>query len=195
MSSAHSADPSGWVDLYADFLFNYAAQRLPDKDIARDIVQETFLAALQAFSSYQGKSSQKTWLLGILKNKIADYYRADSSEHNYMQNLPFEENSPFHPEHHEFAGHWRRQTQPVDWGNNPLELLERDEFRRIFEACFGRLPHRTATAFRMKEIEDCNSHQICTELDLTESNLWVILHRARMHLRHCLEMKWFRNHQ
>lgn len=184
--------PDTWVDLYGNYLYKYALTRLRNDDLAQDAVQETFLAALKARHTFSGRSSEKTWLVGILKHKIIDTFRKRSREMSESDILlPFEREDLFRDESDEWSGHWKAEYQPADWGNTPLAATERNDFQRVFQSCFKKLPERTALAFAMKEIEDVECSEICIALDISESNLWVMLHRARMHLRRCLEVRWF----
>jgi len=186
------SSPDGWLDLYGNYLYRYALMRLRDDALAEDAVQETFLAALKGQQTFSGKSSEKTWLVGILKHKIIDTFRKRSREVAESEAiLPFEREQIFLDSNDEWAGHWKQEYQPSDWGNTPLAATESKDFQRVFQSCFGKLPKRVAMAFAMKEIEDADSTEICAALEITEANVWVMLHRARMHLRRCLEVRWF----
>ncbi|MCU0427364.1 MAG: sigma-70 family RNA polymerase sigma factor [Candidatus Kapabacteria bacterium] len=188
-------NPTSWVAAYGDYLYRYALVRLRSEVLAQDAVQETFLAALKAQETYEGRSSEKTWLVGILKHKIIDIFRKqsrDMAEHDTV--LPFEREELFLGEESEWAGHWKKQSSPIDWGDTPLNALEQEDFHRVFRSCFEKLPQRVALAFQMKEIDDSEATEICTVLEISEANLWVMLHRARMHLRRCLEVRWFARH-
>ncbi len=184
------SDPSGWVDLYGDYLYNYALMRLKDAPMAEDAVQETFLAALKARQTFAGRSSEKTWMVGILKHKIIDQFRKNKRESTYTEeSLPFEREGLF-LEDGEWAGHWKPQCKPTAWGDTPLTTIEQQEFWKVFQHCFDKLPDRLASVFSLRELEEMESADICKVLEITETNLWVVLHRARMHLRRCLEVKW-----
>jgi RNA polymerase sigma-70 factor (ECF subfamily) len=184
--------PTEWVNNYGDYLYRYALARLRDEMLAQDAVQETFLAALKAQETYEGRSSERTWLIGILKHKIIDIFRKQSretAEHDTV--LPFEREELFLDKESEWAGHWKTSHSPTDWGDTPLNALEQQDFHRVFRSCFEKLPQRIALAFQMKEIDDSEANEICAALEISEANLWVMLHRARMHLRRCLEVRWF----
>ncbi len=191
-SSFILSSPNEWVQLYGNYLYKYALMRLRDVALAQDAVQETFLAALKAQNSYSGRSSEKTWLVGILKHKIIDIFRKRSQEVPESETiLPFEKEGMFAEESDEWGGHWKAEYKPTHWGETPLAIVERADFQRVFRSCFSKLPDRIALAFSMKEIDDTECSEICTALEISESNLWVMLHRARMHLRRCLEVRWF----
>jgi RNA polymerase sigma-70 factor (ECF subfamily) len=179
-------DPSVWVDRYGDYLFRYAMLRLRDRSAAEDMVQETFLAALKDRGTYSGDSSEATWLVGVLKHKIADHYRRQSRE------APLEGGDlREHPDagHFDGVGHWT--TGPAEWGGNPADLYRQGEFLDQFRKCLSELSTNHANAFTLREIEGMGTAELCKVLGVSETNLWVILHRARALLRRCLETRWF----
>jgi len=181
-----NTDPAEWVDRYGDYLFRYAMLRLRDRSTAEDLVQETFLAALKDFGSFTGKSSESTWLVGILKHKIIDHFRHQARE------APLGENDlREHPDPSSFdgSGHWT--SGPADWGGNPADLYREKKFLDQLAKCLSGLSPNHANAFTLREIEGADTGEICKVLNVTETNLWVILHRARMLLRRCLEANWF----
>lgn len=186
MANSANPDPSEWVDRYGDFLFRYAMLRLRDRSAAEDLVQETFLAALTARGSFSGNSSESTWLVGILKHKIADHFRRQARE-TPLGDGDFRE----HPDSSSFdgSGHWA--SGPTDWGGNPADLYRERKFLEKFMECLSVLSPNHANAFTLREIEGADAGEICKVLNVTETNLWVILHRARMQLRRCLETRWF----
>jgi RNA polymerase sigma-70 factor (ECF subfamily) len=195
-----SPDPTAWVDQHGDYLFRYAVFRLRDVAVAEDVVQETLLAALQAYQSFAGRGSERTWLVGILKHKIIDHFRRRSRE------TPFDPHEGESLEHHElfmqtgeWVGHWvavvepdKAHLGPIEWNTNPAALLEQSEFWEVFNRCLSALPARIASAFTLREMDGLRSEEICEVLSISNSNLWVMLYRARTHLRHCIELNWFR---
>jgi RNA polymerase sigma-70 factor (ECF subfamily) len=186
------SDPEAWVDEYGDYLFRYALVKLRDEARAEDMVQETLLAALTANAGFAGKSSPKSWLIGILKNKIADYYRKASRETSFTDHDFFadEQNERFVQEGL-FKDAWIHELGPVDWQPNPGAELDKAEFWKAFHECAGKLPGPVHRAFLSREIEEVSTEEICALLNITPNNLWVMLHRARMALRRCLEGNWF----
>ena len=185
------SDPERWVELHGDYLFKYAMTRLRDPTEAEDVVQETFLAALKGGKAFAGLSAEKSWLVGILKNKICDYYRRASRETPFT-NLEFysdEERGRFVAEG-VFKGAWIHELGPKEWPN-PGESLDKEEFWQTYRDCSGRLPKNVAAVFNLREVDDLDSKRICRMLNISERNLWVMLHRARMALRRCLEINWF----
>jgi RNA polymerase sigma-70 factor (TIGR02943 family) len=186
------APPDAWVDEYGDYLFSYALTRLRDPDMAADFVQETFLAALKAQQNFAGKSSPKSWLVGILKNKIVDHFRRASRETSFtdLEFLKDEMQDCFIAEG-VFKDGWLHERGPVEWDTHPGASLDREEFWKTFQECAGKLPGNVARVFLLREIDDVASEEICRVMNITPNNLWVMLHRARMALRRCLEANWF----
>ncbi len=189
--SFKTSDPATWVDQHGDYLFRCAMVRVRDRQVAEDIVQDTLLAALQARAGFAGQSSERTWLVGILKHKVIDHIRRVS------RTRPLESFEPFlaadEDETHLFGddGHWRDEaTAPADWGADPRALTENKEFWEVMRKCLERLPERTAQVYAMREIDDVDSDEVCKALGVTPSNLWVLLHRARLRLRECFETQW-----
>lgn len=195
MEQQFFSPPEQWVDKYGDYLYGYALMRLRDPIVAEDVVQETLLAALTARQTFAGKSSEKTWLVGILKHKIIDYFRKKKRETPMSETMPQWEQDQFFAGDGELDGHWQPQAKPQQWGTDlpsPLDVAEQKDFWRVFYSCLDKLPERVATIFSMKEFDEMETQEICKVLDITETNLWVILHRARLNLRRCLEVRWFR---
>ncbi len=186
-------DPSAWLDNHGDYLYRYALFRLRDAALAEDAVQETLLAALQAYAKFAGRGSERTWLVGILKHKVADHFRRASRE----APAPMHAGEEFaHEDFFRVAGewqdHWRPEHAPSDWQANPATRAEQKEFWLIFQTCLAPLPARIASAFVLREVDGLSSAEICEVLSINVNNLWVMLHRARLHLRHCLELNWFK---
>ncbi len=189
---ARLSDPERWVEEHGDYLFKYALVRLRDSTKAQDMVQETFLAALRGASSFAGKSREKSWLVGILKNKICDYYRKASRETSFtdMEFYCDEESDRFIPDGL-FKGGWIHELGPMEWSFDPGASLDSQAFWKTFHDCSSKLPKNISTVFTLREIDGANSKEICSMLNISENNLWVMLHRARMALRRCLETNWF----
>jgi RNA polymerase sigma-70 factor (ECF subfamily) len=169
------------------YLLRYATLQLRNAEAAEDAVQETLLAALAGEAGFSGRSSLRTWLTGILKHKIVDAIRRTSRE------------QPLGAEDAETGlagldalfvedGHWR--DPPATW-DDPDRALEQKQFFAALEMCLERLPARTARAFLMREHLGLETEEICKELAITSTNCWVMLYRARMTLRQCLEVTWF----
>lgn len=180
-----SLDPSTWVDAHADALFRFALLRLRDASVAEEVVQETFLAALQSIDRFAGQASERTWLVGILKHKIVDHFRKLARDR-----APVETTNNADVQLFDENRYWIHEDGPRDWGPDPLTEYERARFAEILQECLSGLPPRMAAAFTMREIDDLDSSEVCKVLDVTSTNLWVILHRARAQLRLCLESNW-----
>jgi RNA polymerase sigma-70 factor (ECF subfamily) len=185
------SDPEQWVELYGDYLFKYALLRLRDQAKAEDAVQETFLAALKGGQSFAGRSAEKSWLVGILKNKIFDYYRKAGRETSFtdMEFYSDEESDRFVADG-VFKGGWIQDLGPREW-SSPGASLDSEIFWRTFRDCSDKLPMNIAAVFSLREVDGVESKEICSLLNISENNLWVMLHRARMALRRCLETNWF----
>ncbi len=179
-------NPETWVDQYGDYLYRFALGRLRNPNEAENAVQETFLAALKGINNFAGKATERTWLTGILKHKIIDTFRKKYRE-KPVTDLQNDEASIDHFFDH---SHHLKKT-PSNWNLNPKELLENKEFWQIFQQCQEKLPSTARDAFLLKEIEKMDGKKICKTLNISSANFWVLLHRARLHLRQCLEMNWF----
>lgn len=179
--------PNSWVVNYADYLYSYACTRIDDNDIARDLVQETFLAALEGWEKFDRRSSEKTWLTAILKNKIFDVYRKKSSNSN-RQTISI--NGSASDEFFEESGHWKEGQYPEAFGIEESTALENKEFDGVLKSCMKKLPPLWKSVFTMKHIDEESSENICAQLELTSSNFWVISHRAKVSLRDCLQRNW-----
>lgn len=179
--------PNFWVKNYADYLYSYACTRIDDKELARDLVQETFLAALESWKKFDGRSSEKTWLTSILKNKIFDVYRKKSTASNKQ---PMSLNGSDTDEFFENSGHWKEGRYPESFGIEEPVAMEDKEFDGILRSCMEKLPPLWKSVFTMKHIDEETSETICARLELTTSNFWVISHRAKVSLRDCLQRNW-----
>jgi RNA polymerase sigma-70 factor (ECF subfamily) len=185
------SDPERWVDEHGDYLFKFAMLRLRNETLAEDAVQETFLAALKGGKHFQGRSAEKSWLVGILKNKIYDFFRKAGRETSFTD-LEFYQDE----ECDRFVvdglgkGGWIHELGPQEW-TNAGESLDNELFWNSYRDCAGKLPQKVAAVFSLREVDGIDSKEVCALLDISESNLWVMLHRARMALRRCMEANWF----
>jgi RNA polymerase sigma-70 factor (TIGR02943 family) len=185
MKEAAPLKPEYWVERYGDMLFRFALQRVDDIAVAEDLVQESLLAALKAKDRFQGQSTEKTWLFAILKHKLIDFFRskkkaaadievdaiAQTSEHYFNED-----------------GTWR--IQPTHWGSNPHDAYEKKEFQDMLYRCLSKLPQRLADSFIYREIEGLDTKEICKKLNITATNCGVMLYRARMALRGCIDKNY-----
>ncbi len=188
---SETLSPERWLETYGDVLFRYAFSRVQDRNLAEDLVQETLLAAIQAKDQFAQQSSQKTWLIGILKHKVLDYYR------NKYKRAEFETGDDVSDElenlYFDNKEDW--QYSPQAWSKPEAALSDKD-FWVVLNECLQGLPSQMADLFLLREYEQLSAVQLCKVFDIqTTNNVWVTLSRARMRLRHCLEKRWFDNQQ
>ena len=179
-------DSSRWVERYGDSMYHYTLVRVRDGSIAEDIVQTALIAGLKAQESFAGRSSEKSWLFGILKHKIMDHFREIKKTGAFD---PLPEDAP-DPGYYDATGHWR--NHPRDWKIDPEKAAENKQLSAALAHCLDGLPDRFRRLFVLKEIEGLDSAEICNEFNIKPTNLWVMLHRARNQLRQCLEGQWLK---
>lgn len=186
--------PDEWVTRYADYLLNIAIYKVNDVSIAKDLVQDTFLSALKGKEGFKGLSSEKTWLCSILNNKIADYYRKNKESHSVEEYLSATGSGfydLFFDQSEKMTGHMHRTMMASDWGYNADRGIDEKEFSGILSDCISRIPPKISGIFLSKYFEEKKAEEICNEFNITSSNYWVIIHRAKLLLRQCLEKNWF----
>ena len=184
--SVISKEIEAWVDQYTDGMMSWASHKIGRKEIAEDIVQDVFVTAYQSYQNFEGNSSPKTWLYAILNRKIADYFRAlykgtrngDDPSKPLMKVM-------FLPD-----GHWSDFGKPQEWSEDS-HLLDNPEFQSTFSNCMQKLPTNWHAVIQYRFIEEKKSEDVCQELQITPTNLWQIMHRAKIQLRKCLETHWF----
>lgn len=183
----HTLDPAKWIDNYSDYLFRYTIIRINDHEISKDLVQETFFSGLKSAKNFEGKATERTWLISILKRKIIDHYRKKNSKKGQAEvRMNFYNDG-------ENEGDWIEERVPQSWDSEVEKKIENKELQHQIDLCVDKLPKKYAMVFRMKTIQEVDTEVICKELGISSSNLWVIIHRARMQLRKCLEENWFNN--
>lgn len=170
-------------------MLKFATLQMNDRDMAEDAVQDALAAALKNAGSFGGRSALKTWVFAILKNKIIDIIRQRRRMVEASSLLSEDDEGPL-PAVFDKKGFWKPEDRPLDWGA-PEAAAHDDEFWMVFEACLEGLPPQQAKVFMMREFVELGSDEICSDLNISTSNLHVILHRARLRLRECLENKWF----
>jgi RNA polymerase sigma-70 factor (ECF subfamily) len=181
-----TSDPAAWVDLHGDALFRFAMLRVRDRERAEELVQETFLAALRGRAGFEGTSSERTWLIAILRRKIVDHVRRKAVQGT---SLDMHDRAGTPEAWFDGKGKWK---EPVpEWPSDPASLVTNSEFRRALDECLSKLPPALLEAFALREAEQMESAEVCKVLGITPTNLWTQLHRARMSLRKCLESNWF----
>lgn len=166
-------------------LLKYAQLQLRNSAWAEDAVSETLLAAIEKPQSFAGQSQLKTWLIGILKHKLIDQIRRNSRE---ISTTSAEDSQDFEDDLFHVDGHWR--DAPKDWGD-PEHCLRQQDFMQVLEACVAHLPGQQGRLFMMREWLELDTDEICKELAISATNLWVMLHRARLRLRECMQLNWF----
>ena len=174
-------------ETHRGYLLRVARLQLRNDELAEDIVQDTLVAAIQGAAGFSGRSSVKTWLTGILRHKIVDAIRRKAAAPTFAtlgEECQIDDFDALFDE----TGHW--ENPPADWGD-PEGDLERRQFFDVMDFCLDKLPPNTARVFLMREVMELETEEICKELSITANNLWVILYRARMSLRECLELNWF----
>lgn len=182
-------DPDRWVEQYADYLYRFAIARVRDHHTARDLVQDALLAGLKARENYRGVAAERTWLTGILKNKIVDYYRRGRRETLLGDLVDQASDTPLAFNE---RGHWQAgPTTPKEWQEERIAEMDRNEFWKRFQECADRLPEQMRRVFLMREVDGLETGEICEALGITAQNFWTIMHRARASLRKCLEANWF----
>jgi RNA polymerase sigma-70 factor (ECF subfamily) len=177
-----------WVENYSNLLFKYAVARIGDLESAEDLVQDTFLSALKSQDTFRGEISEKNWLFAILKNKIIDHYRSKARSLVTSLNEHLEKANDYFDE----DGEWQQSARPQHWAVNYSQDIEKKEFYAILESCKQKLNELQNIVFTMKYLDDIDSENICKELNISSSNYWVLIHRAKLQMRHCLEKNWFK---
>lgn len=179
-------DPKKWVDKYSDYLFNYTISRVNDREIANDLVSETFLAALHSMKNFKGESTERTWLISILKRKIIDFYRRKNSTKGQA-----EVKVSFTNEEEEKT--WLEEKIADLSDKTAEDTMENKELGLAILECLDQLNEKQAAIFKMKTLDGISTEEICNEYNINPSNLWVIIHRVRAALAKCLEKNWFKS--
>jgi RNA polymerase sigma-70 factor (TIGR02943 family) len=185
---AQNKNLTQWVDNYTSDLYSWALHKVSDAELAADLVQDAFLAAAEKLDGFKGESSPKTWLFSILNHKIIDHYRKKVN-----QTVPHENESLarfFEPE-----GAWQESKKPRNWYDDDEEehLLDNHDFRAILKKCLDALPEKWSLCVKLKYLSGKNGEEICQELEISSSNYWQIIHRAKLQLRECVDENWFEN--
>ena len=178
-----------WVNTYSDTLFSWAFYKTSSKETAEDLVQDTFLAAYNKFDSFKGNSQPKTWLFSILNNKVIDYYRLSAKTTKKTVSLAEDKGYEISEGFFDETENWKSTTINPIW-NQDEELLDNPEFNDVLKHCMDDLPEKWNFAITSKYLTDKKANEICQDLNITVSNYWQIVHRAKLVLKKCLEMKW-----
>lgn len=182
-----------WVELYSSDLYGWAFYKTGRTEVAEDLVQEVFLQAFQQFQRFEGRSEPRTWLYSILNHKIADHFRnvyKQPDQGTLGSSASGSEDSLddfFQPD-----GPWKTDQEPGIWPQETGELLDNPEFQLVMKKCLSKLPERWHAALQLRYLEEKDSQFVCQELELSSTNFWQILHRAKLQVRRCLELHWFK---
>ncbi len=183
--SKHQLDPNKWIDRYSDYLYNFTITRVNDREIAKDLVQDTFFASLKSMKNFKGEASERTWLISILKRKIIDHYRKINSKKGKAEvRMDFKSDD-------DIEGNWLEERVADAQYQTAEDKIINQELGDAIFGCLDKLSKKQAAVFRMKTIEKLETETICNELNITSSNLWVIIHRARIAMAECMEKNWF----
>ena len=192
ISEADVQNIEQWVELYTDQLYSWAFYKTSDRETSEDLVQDTFLAAYKNLAGFKEQSNPRTWLFGILNNKISDYYRKklryqSTAEKKLDDQITGDIFSLFFDKNDK----WEDLQKPADWPEEKENLLDDPEFNKVLQNCITKLPAQWASALELKYIQEKKGDDVCQELGITPTNYWQILHRAKLQLRKCLELNWF----
>jgi RNA polymerase sigma-70 factor (ECF subfamily) len=179
----HVINADQWVDRYSDYLYNFTIVRVNDHEVAQDLISETFLAGLKSAPNFKGEASERTWLISILKRKIIDHYRKTNSikgKAEVRMNYSSED----------AEGEWLEERVSDPYDKTAEDEMENEELGSAIHKCLDTLNPKQASIFKMKTIDDFDTEAICNEYNITSSNLWVIIHRARTAMADCLEQNW-----
>ena len=179
--------PAQWPARFGDELYRFALSRVSDVETAEELVQETFLSALANLATFRAEASERTWLFVILRRKIIDHYRRQArAPHIGLDELSDGGSAPESDYFNPANGHWTGPQAPASWLRADA-ALEQQELHEILRLCQERLSTQQGAVFAMRFVEELSAEEICQELGLTASNYWVIVHRAKLQLRRCLE--------
>ena len=181
--SNHLIDATKWVDRYSDYLYNYTIVRVNNHEVAQDLISETFFAGLKSAKNFKGEASERTWLISILKRKIIDHYRKINSKKGKAE-------VRMHYSGEDAEGDWLEERVKDPFDKTAEDNIENAELGDAIYNCIDLLPEKQAAIFKMKTIDNFDTEAICNEFNITPSNLWVIIHRARTSLSNCLEKTW-----
>jgi len=191
VDTQHRLDPSKWLDSHGDYLYRYALVRVRDASVAEDLLQETLLAGVGGHQAHAGRSSERTWLVGIMKHKVIDHFRRVARNAPFQFSAEREDEIDCFEEAGPWRGHWREDRAPNNWMVDAGQCFESAEFWETFDRCLSQLPQQMSIAFTLREIDGLTSTEICEILNVTPNNLWVLLHRSRSKLRELLDANWF----
>lgn len=185
---------SVWVEDHSDELLRWAFFKTRDQQVAEDILQETFLSAFKSFEKFKGNSQPKTWLFSILNNKIIDFHRkrVRSIETNQSAFENEKEADQLFGGLFDSNDRWYKNMRPQEWADDPEQLLDDPNFQKVLASCLFDLPDTWRSVVELKYLGEKKGEEICKELEITTSNYWQLVHRAKMKLRNCIDLNWFK---
>lgn len=183
---------TSWVKDHSDRLYSWAFYKVSDKESAEDLVQETFLSAFKHFNTFKGKSSPLTWLTAILNNKIIDHYKKRAKQEIVVDIEQSGEMYLFTETLFDTNGKWSETAKKMNWSNES-HLLDDEDFTQVLELCMNDLPENWRKAVSFKYLLEKDAKDICQELDISMSNYWQVIHRAKLLLKQCLEVNYFKS--
>lgn len=176
---------NNWIETYTEEMLSWTTYKVSNPEHAKDIVQDTFFAIVKNINSFQHKSNPKTWIFSILNNKIVDYFRK-------KYKTPVKSDVDVYTNFFNKDGEWISDKKPKDWLEDETELLDDFDFNKIFNYCIDNLPEKWNALVRMKYLMNKKSEEVCQELEISTTNMWQMMHRAKLKLRSCLEINWFK---
>lgn len=180
------SSPELWLTLHGNVLYRYVLVRVRNIEIAEDLVQETFLAALKAKENFAGQSSEQTWLIGILKHKMVDYFRALAREKTQKLKEQYKDEGNDH--YFDQQGSWNID---LSYWSQPDKSMQQEQFIQTLAQCIDKLPKRMAQLFVLCELDNMSNEEVCDLMSIsTMNNFWVMQSRTRVQLRHCLDVNW-----
>lgn len=187
-SNKKNIEIESWVKLYTKDLLKYAIYKTSDKEIAENLVQDTFEVVIKSYDTFQSKSSPKTWIYGIMNNKLKEFYKSKNNNTQSIQDFQLNDKN----EYFEDNGDWVSNSVPKDWiDNENSHILDNNDFVEVFQKCIENLPESWRECIKMKYILNTKGTEICQIMSISQANFWQILHRAKLDLRKCLEISWF----
>lgn len=180
-----SLELAKWVSEHTEEMYKWALYKTSSRELAEDLVQDTFLAAAEKLSGFKNQSTPKTWLFSILNNKIVDFYRQKVK-------TPVAKDDTLFASLFDQGGDWEVSKRPKAW-HDEEHILDNNDFQQILQQCLDALPERWSISVKLKYLMGKNGEEICQELSITPTNLWQIVHRAKVQLRNCIENGWFKN--
>lgn len=182
---------SQWVNDWTQDLLSWALLKTNDTDVSQDLVQETFLAALKSFENFQNKSQPKTWLISILNHKISDHF-SKTSKNKIVNSKSMSSDDATHliDSYYDDNGGWQKDSFSNVWDKEDASLLDNPDFIKVWEACMEDLPPKWKEAITSKYIFDKKSDEISQELNISVTNYWQYISRAKVLLKKCIEVYW-----